>query len=671
MTPDPKTALIPWRGGLRAKRGASGVAAAIAIGVGAFAALRAAGMAVDPAQALSFALAVGVGLASAGVAAGVGLGALAWVLPVGFALHAGLLTLGIEAFGLPPTVAVLPASAIAAGVIATGLSLIEVRGPGLGTARDAWAGRAVFALLALLLLRLVYAPLLQLTPQEAYYWQFSERLALGYLDHPPFTAWLVAASTAVADREFWVRLPAIAAALATVGFAAAWARELGGAPLAWRTALLATVLPYFVLAGFVMTPDAPLLAAWAAALFALHRALTRGSRWAWIAAGAAVGVGLLSKYTIVLLVPAIAVWLTLERRWLATLRTPGPWWALATALLVFAPVLVWNAQHNWASFAYQGSRRLAPDEARFDLPEFALAIVALLTPWGLLALWQAWRAQGTGRADGETGATALGAARAGSVASTAAVRTNPHHPPAVDSLDSGARRFCWIFTLVPLAPLAIASLWTETRFHWTGPIWLAALPLLAATFSALPDTSTTAPKRLARIVARSWPPTIAALLALYALPVLYYGVHGLGDRFAHHRYVETNWRDLRLQVQDLENTVSRETGQRPVVVGLDRHDTASLMAFYDPHGDGARDTAARNILFDEPAHMYEFWFQPSQLAGRHLVVVACRRDLVEDPRLAPQALRLGPVQVLHVRQRGVHTRDCFARVLYGFAPARR
>jgi dolichol-phosphate mannosyltransferase len=308
---------------------------------------------------------------------------------------------------------------------------------------------------------------------------------------------------------------------------------------------------------------------------------------------------------------------------------------------VFAPVVVWNAQHDWASFTYQGSRRLAPDETRFDLPEFALAIAALLTPWGLLALWQAWRARGV---------AAAGA------------------PPG---LGAGARRFCWVFTLVPLAPLAVASLWTETRFHWTGPIWLAALPLLATTLGPLPPGSPAAPTRLARIVAKGWAPTIAVLLALYALPVLHYGVHGLGDSFAHHRYVETNWRDLRLQVQDLENAVSRETGQRPAVVGLDRHDTASLMAFYDPHGDGALDTAARNILFDEPAHMYEFWFAPEQLAGRHLVLVACRRDLVEDPRLAPQAVRLGPVQQLHVRQRGVHTRDCFARVLYGFAPTMR
>lgn len=621
----------------------------MAAGTAAFAALRAAGMAVEPAQALSFVLAVGAGIVSAGVAGRIGLGVLAWVLPVGFALHAGLLTLGVEAYGLPPTVAVVPASVGATGVIAAGLVLLGATGPGRGPGHDPWTGRAVFTLLAVLLLRLVYAPLLQLTPQEAYYWQFSERLALGYLDHPPLTAWLIATGTAVADHEFWVRLPAIAAALAAVAFAAAWARELGGPALAWRTALLAAVLPYFALAGFVMTPDAPLVAAWAAALFALHRALTRDSFWAWVAAGAAVGLGLLSKYTIVLLLPALAVWLTLERRWLATLRTPGPWWALATALLVFAPVLVWNAQHDWASFAYQGSRRLAPAEVRFDLPEFALAIVALLTPWGLLALWQAWPSP--------------------TVAATTG--TAPDRRQADAGPDRGARRFCWVFTLVPLAPLAVASLWTETRFHWTGPIWLAALPLLATTLGPLHPGPPSPPTRLARMVAKGWAPTLAALLALYALPVLHYGVHGLGDSFAHHRYVETNWRDLRLQVQALENAVSRETGQRPVVVGLDRHDTASLMAFYDPHGDGALDTAARNIVFDEPAHMYEFWFRPESLAGRHLVLVACRRDLVEDPRLAPQARRLGPVQQLHVRQRGVHTRDCFARVMYGYAPTHR
>jgi dolichol-phosphate mannosyltransferase len=633
------------------RRGAGAIAAALLTDIGGFALLMSLGLGLEAAQMLAFAAAVGVGLVlrragrgAASIGAGAGrVAVLALVLPVGFAVHAAVLTLGIDAAGLAPALAVAPAALVGAGVVGGGLVWLARAGADPSPDRW-WAALALFAVAALLLLRLVYAPLLELTPQEGYYWQFAQHLALGYLDHPPLTGWLIAASTLAGDTEFWVRVPAMLASLLTVLMAAAWARDLAGPVIAWRTALLAAVLPYFFLAGFVMTPDAPLAAAWAAALFALHRALTRGSTGAWIAAGVVVGLGLVSKYTMVLLPLAVIVWLTLERRWLETLRRPGPWLATGAALLVFSPVVVWNAQHDWASFVYQGSRRLAPEIRQFELHWLMLAIVVLLTPWGVLAL---------GRA-----------ARSVAVPATPAAAT--------PGLDSTARRFCWVFTLVPLAPLAEASLWTESKFHWSGPIWLAALPLLAATMTAAPvGAGGPPPTRLQRLVARGWGPTVALLMAVYALPMLYYAVHGVAGHYAHHRYLETNWRELRLQVQAIEDAVVRETGRRPAVIGLDRHDTANLMAFHDPRGDGPLDTAAHHIVFDQPAHMYRFWFQPADFAGRDLVLVSCSRGPIEDPRLAPQAGRLDPVQVIPMQRRGVATRECYARVLWGFRPAAR
>lgn len=636
-------------------RGILAIVSALLLDIGGFTALLALGWDIERAQWLAFAAAALVGLAlrhaGAGLppASGAGrpaqiLGVLTLVLPIGFAIHAAVLVLGLEAAHLAPGWAIVPAALTGTTVIVGGAALLG-RAAAAPSPDQAWAALTLFVVGALLLLRLVYAPLLELTPQEGYYWQFAQHLALGYLDHPPLTGWLVAASTLPGDREFWVRVPAMLASVIAVLAVAAWARELAGAAIAWRTALLAAVLPYFFLSGFVMTPDAPLTAAWATALLALHGALTRGSTGAWIAAGAAVGLGMLSKYTMVLLPLAVMVWLTLERRWLETLRQPGPWLAALAALLIFSPVLLWNAQHDWASFAYQGSRRLAPDTSRFELDGLLLAIVALLTPWGVLALARA--ARGFADATPPTTANASG-------------------------LDAAARRFCWVFTLVPLAPLAVTSLWTESKFHWTGPIWLAALPLLAATMTAeASHLGAAAPARMQRVVARGWRPVVGLLMALYALPMLYYAVHGVAGHYNHHRYLETNWRELRLKVQAIEDTVARDTGRRPAVIGLDRHDIANLMAFYDPRGDGPLDTAARNIVFDEPAHMYEFWFRPADFAGRDLLLVACSRDQIEDPRLAPQAERLDPIQVIPLQRRGVHTRDCFARVLSGFRPAPR
>ena len=76
----------------------------------------------------------------------------------------------------------------------------------------------------------------------------------------------------------------------------------------------------------------------------------------WAAAGVMLGLGMLSKYTAVLLVAGAGLWVLVQRdqrRWLAH---PGPYLALTIATMVFSPVLVWNAQHGWASFVFQSTR---------------------------------------------------------------------------------------------------------------------------------------------------------------------------------------------------------------------------------------------------------------------------------------------------------------------------
>ena len=164
---------------------------------------------------------------------------------------------------------------------------------------------------------------------------------------------------------------------------------------------------------------------------------------------------------------------------------------------------------------------------------------------------------------------------------------------------------------------------------------------------------------------------LSALVVFYALVLFYYPVYGLAGIHAHHRYIATGWRDLRAQVQRIQDEVARETGSRPVIVGLDRNNMASEMAYYDPSGDGSRATAGRNIVVDDDALMYAFWFSPQDFAGRNLLVVSCERRLVEDPGLPPQATRAGPLLVIEVHKNGIRRRDCYARVLYGFAPAPR
>jgi 4-amino-4-deoxy-L-arabinose transferase-like glycosyltransferase len=228
-----------------------------------------------------------------------------------------------------------------------------------------------------------------LLPDEAYYWVWSRALAPGYLDHPPMVALWIAAGTALAgEGALGVRLLApLAAALGSLLLADATRRLLPGNEVAGREAgVLAAALlnaTLFLAAGSVtMTPDTPLLFFWTAAIWALARLNEGGdARW-WLAAGLFIGAAGASKYSALLITPAIVIWvlaIPAHRRWLLGWQI---WAGTAIAAAVVAPVLAWNAAHGWASMLKQGGRggEAPPLRVLQFLAELVAGQVALATP---------------------------------------------------------------------------------------------------------------------------------------------------------------------------------------------------------------------------------------------------------------------------------------------------
>lgn len=218
------------------------------------------------------------------------------------------------------------------------------------------ATRALGVVTGAAVVRLMFAALLPVFPDEAYYWEWSRRLAAGYFDHPPVVALLIRfgttlfGSTAVGIR-FGSILAGWIASIATV----AAARRLADEKAALRAAVLISVLP-LAAAGLVLaTPDSALLAATAVTLYCVVRALETTSatpRW-WTAAGVALGAAFLSKYTAVLLPLGVLVAFASRASLRERLRGPGPYVACTIAALMFLPVILWNAGHDWVSFAFQ------------------------------------------------------------------------------------------------------------------------------------------------------------------------------------------------------------------------------------------------------------------------------------------------------------------------------
>lgn len=212
--------------------------------------------------------------------------------------------------------------------------------------------RVAAGLLAILALwQLLYANGLPLFGDEAYYWTWSRDLAASYYDHPPMIAWLLRAATAFASIELTVRLVPVTCAALTGWLIHAIARDVFGARTAALALVLYLIMPATQLNALVATPDAPLLMFWTLALFAALRAIRDERTRDFALTGAALGLAMLSKYTAVLLGGALLAFIVLRRpRWLTL---PGTWGAIVLALAVFSPVIVWNARHDWISFAFQ------------------------------------------------------------------------------------------------------------------------------------------------------------------------------------------------------------------------------------------------------------------------------------------------------------------------------
>jgi 4-amino-4-deoxy-L-arabinose transferase-like glycosyltransferase len=220
----------------------------------------------------------------------------------------------------------------------------------------------VFLLTALRLAWLWLQPA-GLYPDEAQYWFWAKHLAFGYYSKPPLVAWLIALTTALfGDGEFAIRLSAPLLTAGAAMFVYGIGARLYDRQIGFWAATAFVSLPGASAAAWVISTDAPLLACWAAALYAFIRAREDGSSCWWLATGVAAGFGLLAKYAMaywllsafgfVLLFPA-------ERRHLRALLATG-----GLALLIYAPNLWWNWQHGFVSY------RHTADNADFTGPLF-------------------------------------------------------------------------------------------------------------------------------------------------------------------------------------------------------------------------------------------------------------------------------------------------------------
>jgi 4-amino-4-deoxy-L-arabinose transferase-like glycosyltransferase len=220
-------------------------------------------------------------------------------------------------------------------------------------ARYSWRLAGILAALTLYRLAMLTVSELELYFDEAYYFGWAKTPAFGYFSKPPMVAWIIGLTTSVCgDGEVCIRSGALLLFPATAWTLYLTGRRLFDGRTGFFTALAFATLPLVSLYSWFMTTDAPLLLFWALSLYFLSRALDSDAWKDWLATGLCLGLGLLSKYTMLVFAVSALIYLMTSPIQRRHLKNPKTLSAFFTAAVIFLPNLWWNYTHGFASFKH-------------------------------------------------------------------------------------------------------------------------------------------------------------------------------------------------------------------------------------------------------------------------------------------------------------------------------
>jgi 4-amino-4-deoxy-L-arabinose transferase-like glycosyltransferase len=462
---------------------------------------------------------------------------------------------------------------------------------------------------------------LDLAPDEAHYWEWSRRLDWSYYSKGPMVAYLIAAFTRCgSSTDFFVRLPAGLLSLGTGSLVYLLTRDLFASGRAGFLGVLACgATPLFAAGSILMTIDAPLVFFWTLTAYATWKAVWSHAAQArlawWCVVGVALGLGVLSKYTMLLVVPCIGLYLFISPLARRCLREPAPYVALSIACVLSMPILVWNAQHDWVSLRHVGAlagltAANAEDETYFGAKtffEFLGSQFGVVSPVLFVAL-------------------------------------------VVAMITSGRRGlrerrdeylFPFLLAAIPFAFFVLWSVYEKVEGNWAAPAYVTA----TATLAALWDEQLTQARRVAvkRILLVLLPGILMVALAQFPGLPRYAGLN-LPPRIDLTRRLD-GWRKLGTAV----GAVLKEPRGENLFLFSEHYQIASELAFYVPG-----QPQVYNIDAGRRMNQYDIWGGLDRLRGHDGLFVTYGDWGAPRPvREACEALqKLQVVETSHLGQPG-------------------
>ncbi len=429
-----------------------------------------------------------------------------------------------------------------------------------------WRIATVIFLVSTTLYRMSQLGSIELAPDEAYYWDWSRHLSLGYYDQGPFIAYLIKLTTLIfGNTEFGVRFGALASCFGTLVCTDVLARRLFSPMTGFIAVLLLGLSPLMEIGSVIATYDPPLVFFWALTVVWLERALFADKpaerNCAWLISGVTVGFGFLSKHTMLFILPCIALFLSLSpphRHWF---RRPQPYLALGITLAMYSGVLYWNSQHHWWTFGHL--LFLAKKTSGTPIKRFGDLLgsqLGLMGPGLFLAMMIAGF-----RGVGMTQETA-GAQRS---------------------------RFLACMGLPVMLLFCLISLKSKVQANWPVCAWMSLTILWAGWATAVAGKSSLSAKKVfaltACIALLSLIPTVGIISPEFRTAL---GVHLKPDQDTSN--TAYGWRDLAAKVQALRK--QEEQAGRPYFIAGNGYQFCALLAFYLPDHPATFDLYMHNRL---------------------------------------------------------------------------
>lgn len=449
--------------------------------------------------------------------------------------------------------------------------------------------KLLLLLIAMTVLRCIYAVQMPMIAGEAYYWLWNWHPAAGYFDHPPMVAWVsLLLGGRILDSTLAARLqPIVLGFLSTLALFGFGRAMFPGGRVAFRAAALFAVTPIFDLSAMFLTPDNALVLFITLTWLTFWRAAERpGSLPRWTAAGVFAGLALLSKFHAWVLLPPLWMFLFVSPKHRAALRRPGPWLAVVVAIVVLSPNLIWNARHDWLNYAFQLERSDLP-ESRFEwgnVLAYLFGPLATLSPAlyaailiGLWRGWTRWRATGDSR--------------------------------RLFLLCAGLPLPLFLGLLTPLVTISP---------HWPAPAYGALIVLVVGLVEEGRIASWLPAPRFHRL---AFGMAIPLTLLIHLAPVV--GPRLPGGGIQKEKFF--GWREIGELVNRHRDAMLADDPERDVVVMGHNWHLTSLLVFYS----GLIDEGCP--LNDEDLHNYRLWIEGRDgLRGASAVVVVEKDDPMEE-----------------------------------------